>query len=75
MRYTCKTKDWTPETSLEQVDIVKKLCKGEKCDTVTPGRELFGETECPGMRPPEHSSFHVSNKVCSVSLFLNFSFL
>ena len=48
VRYTCRTKDSTPEPSEEQADIVKKLCKGDKCETITPGRELFGDTECPG---------------------------
>ena len=50
MRYTCRTKDWTPEPSVEQGAIVKKLCEGkETAPTITPGRELFGDDECPGM--------------------------
>ena len=52
VRYTCRTKDSTPEPSEEQADIVKKLCKGDKCDTIRPGRELFGDSECPGRNHP-----------------------
>ena len=73
MRYTCKTKEWTPETSVEQVDIVKKLCKGEKCETVTPGRELFGDTECPGVHPPDFS-LNFQTHVNSFSFNFHFSF-
>ena len=52
VRYTCRTEDATPEPSLEQLEVVKKLCKGDRCDTVRPGRTLFGDTECPGRNPP-----------------------
>ena len=49
VRYTCRTKDSTPEPSIEQLDVVKKLCnEHDKCDKITPGRQLFGDTECPG---------------------------
>ena len=48
VRYTCRTKDSTPEPSIEQAAVVKKLCKEDRCDTITPGRDLFGDTECPG---------------------------
>ena len=31
---------------------MKKLCEDkEKCDSITPGRKMFGDSECPGICP------------------------
>ena len=57
VRYTCRTADSTPEPSLEQLEVVKKLCRGDRCETVRPGRQLFGDTECPGRNPPGSTFF------------------
>ena len=66
VRYTCRTKDSTPEPSIEQLEVVKKLCKGDRCETVKPGKELFGDvSECPGRNPPGSrffSNFFVTNQ-------------